>query len=67
MSFWVGITFVLLGAYSAIAATVQYRKVLRAMKPVEIPDDYSVNRGIIVNLLVAFLGLALVVYIFVAQ
>lgn len=66
-SFWVGIAFVLLGAYSAGAATVQYRKVIKTLKPIEIPDGYSVNGGVMVNLLVAFLGVALVTYLFIAQ
>lgn len=64
ISFWVGIAFVLLGAYAAVAATVQYRKVLKTLKPIEIPEGYSTNGGAIINLLVALLGLALVVYLF---
>ena len=67
ISFWVGIAFILLGAYSAGAATAQYRKVLKTLKPVEIPDGYSVNGGAIINLLVALLGIALVVYLFFTQ
>jgi putative membrane protein len=67
ISFWVGIAFILLGAYSAVAATVQYRIVLKTLKPIEIPDGYSANGGAIINLLVALLGLALVAYLFVAQ
>jgi putative membrane protein len=67
VSFWVGIAFILLGAYSAGTATAQYRKVLKTLKPNEIPDGYSVNGGPIINLLVAFLGLALVAYLFVTQ
>ena len=67
ISFWVGIAFVLLGAYSAVAATVQYRKVLKTLKPIEIPEGYSTNGGAIINLFVAFLGLALVIYLFFTQ
>lgn len=67
VSFWVGIAFVLLGAYSAASSTAQYRKVLKTLKPVEIPEGYSVNGGPITNLLVAALGIALTVYLFVAQ
>lgn len=67
VSFWVGIAFVLLGAYSAVAATMQYRKVIKTLKPVEIPDGYSTNRGVIINLLVAILGIALIVYLFSAR
>lgn len=67
VSFWVGIAFVALGAYSAASATLQYRKVLRTLKPVEIPEGYSVNGGVMTNLLVALLGIALTVYLFISQ
>ena len=67
ISFWVGIAFIVLGAYSATTATVQYRKVLKTLKPVEVPDGYSVNGGVITNLIVAFLGVALTIYLFIAQ
>lgn len=67
VSFWVGIAFVLLGAYSAVTATVQYQKVLKTLKPAEIPDGYSINGGVITNLIVAFLGVTLTVYLFISQ
>lgn len=67
ISFWVGIAFVLLGAYSAIAATLQYRKVVKTLKPSEIVDRYSVNNGAILNIIVAILGITLIVYLFFAQ
>lgn len=67
VSFWVGIAFILLGAYSAYAATVQYRRVLKTLKPIEIPDGYSVNNGVITNLIVAILGITLTAYLFIAQ
>jgi putative membrane protein len=67
VSFWVGIAFIVLGAYSAGAATMQYRKLLKTLQPIEIPDGYNVNGGAILNLQVALLGLALVVYLFAAQ
>jgi putative membrane protein len=67
ISFWVGIAFIILGAYSAATATVQYRKIIKTLKPVEIPAGYSVNVGVITNLIVAFLGITLTVYLFIAQ
>lgn len=66
-SFWVGIAFVLLGAYSATAATFQYRKVVKTLKPGEIVDRYSVNNGVILNIIVAILGVALIVGLFLTQ
>jgi len=63
-SFWLGIAFILLGAGSAASAVLQYRSVLRTLKPAEIPHGYRVNAGVVTNLLVALLGAALCVYLF---
>ncbi|TAJ78768.1 MAG: DUF202 domain-containing protein [Gallionellaceae bacterium] len=64
LSFWIGLAFVLLGAVVAAYSTLQYRKVLRTLKPVEIPDGYRTDPGIISNLFVAVLGIVLTVYFF---
>ena len=67
ISFWVGIVFILLGAYSAFAATMQFRKVIKTLKPAELIEGYSLYNGAIVSILVAALGAALTVYLFFAQ
>lgn len=64
LSFWIGLLFVLLGAVVAAYSTVQYRKVLGTLKPVEIPEGYRTEPGVITNLLVALLGIILTVYFF---
>lgn len=64
VSYWIGIAFILLGALSSALAIVQYRKVLRSLKPIEIPKGYAVSMGILVNFAVAGLGLALTIYLF---
>lgn len=64
VSFWVGIGFVLLGAFVALASVLQFRKVLRTLKPIEIPDGYSAHLGVGTNVSVAVLGLALTLYLF---
>ena len=64
-SFWIGLAFILLGARAAAAAVAQYRAVLRTLKPVEIPEGYRINLGVLANLAVAVLGIALTVYLFV--
>ena len=64
-SFWIGIAFILLGALCSAAVIAQYRTVLRTLKPAEIPEGYRVNMGVIANLAVAVLGLAITVYLFV--
>lgn len=63
-SFWIGISFILLGALCAAAAIAQYRAVLRTLKPVEIPEGYRAQIGVIANLAVAVLGLAISAYLF---
>ncbi|MBI5435734.1 MAG: DUF202 domain-containing protein [Nitrosomonadales bacterium] len=63
-SFWVGLAFVLLGAAIAAYSTVQYRKVLKTLKPIEIPEGYRVNSGVFTNLAVALLGIVLIIYFF---
>ena len=64
LSYWLGIAFMLLGSLGAAASVAQYRKVLRTLKPVEIPHGYRVHMGAVVNLAVALLGIALTLYLF---
>lgn len=64
-SFWVGLAFIVLGAFSAATAIAQYRTVLRTLKPIEIPHGYRVNVGVFMNLVVTLLGAALVAYLFI--
>ncbi|ADE13077.1 YidH family protein [Sideroxydans lithotrophicus] len=64
ISFWTGIAFVLLGVFVAVSSTLQHRKVLRTLKPAEIPEGYQTDLGVISNVLVAALGIVLVVYFF---
>jgi putative membrane protein len=64
VSFWVGAAFILLGVATAILSVVQFRSVLKTLKPVEIPQGYWVDLGVFTNVAVAILGLAMVVYLF---
>lgn len=66
-SFWIGIAFIVLGAFAAGLAVLQYRTVLRTLKPVEIPAGYRVSAGVVTNLVVAALGAALTVYLFLGH
>lgn len=63
VSFWVGMGFILLGSIIAILAVVQYRRVLRTLRPVEIPRTYWVNMAVFSTLALAVLGLFLSVYL----
>jgi len=61
---WIGIAFILLGSGSAAAAVIEFRGVLRTLKPTEIPHGYRVNAGVVTNLLVGLFGAALCAYLF---
>ncbi len=62
-SFWVGIVFIGLGVVLAGFANLQFRRVVRALKPAEIPPGYFVNLGVVANMVLTVLGVALVAYL----
>jgi len=64
MSFWIGVAFIGLAQILMVFSIVQYRRVLRTLKPIEIPERYCTWSGIAMNLSVVGLGIALVVYLF---
>jgi putative membrane protein len=63
LSLWLGTALVALGSLSAVLATFQYRKVLRTLRPVEIPERYWTGLAAAVTLAVALVGAALVVHL----
>jgi putative membrane protein len=63
-SFWVGVAFIVLGAVVSVLSAVQYRRVLKTLKPVEIPEGYWVNLGMFTNLILAGFGVAISIYFF---
>jgi putative membrane protein len=64
ISFWIGVAFILLGSIVAVLGTVQYRRVLRTLKPVEIPEGYWVNSGVLTKVAIALFGATLSIYFF---
>jgi putative membrane protein len=63
-SYWIGIAFILSGAVFSLLAIAQYRKLLRTLKPVEIPPGYSVELSVLANLAVAALSITLTIFLF---
>jgi putative membrane protein len=63
-SFWIGIAFIVLALTTISISIVQFRRVLRTLKPIEIPEQYNTRSGIAVNLTVILLGIALLAYLF---
>ncbi len=64
LSFWIGIAFISLALMVIGFSIVQFRRVLRTLKPIEIPARYCTWGGIAMNLSVVVLGFALLAYLF---
>jgi len=62
-SFWVGLVFIALGVAAAFFANLQFRRIVRTLKPAEIPPGYFVNMGVAANIVLIALGLALIAYL----
>lgn len=64
LSFWIGVAFIALAMLVIGFSSMQYRRVLKSLKPIEIPTRYCTWSGIAMNLSVVVLGGALLVYLF---
>jgi putative membrane protein len=62
-SLWIGVAFILMGAVVSVISVLQYRGLLSSLKPIEIPVGHSASLGIVTNLAVAALGVALTGYL----
>ncbi len=63
VSFWVGIVYIFLGTMVAILADIQHVRVLKTLRPIEIPKGYWVKLSLLTNLALAALGIGLTVYL----
>ncbi len=63
ISFFVGESFVILAALLSIYSVVQHRRIIKTLRPVEIPAGYNLYVGAVVNALIGGLGIALSVYL----
>lgn len=64
LSFWIGVAFIGLALIVMSFSIVQFRRVLRTLRPIEIPARYCTWSGMAMNLSVVLLGLALLAYLF---
>jgi putative membrane protein len=64
ISFVVGVAFIVLASYIALASILQHRRVLRTLRPIEIPAGYNTRLGMVTNVIVAVLGILLSIYLF---
>jgi putative membrane protein len=63
ISFFVGMSFILLGAFVAVYSVWQHKQVLKTIRPVEIPGGYNVGAGMVVNAVIGVLGMVLSIYL----
>ena len=62
-SVWIGLSYFMLCSWAACWSSWQYKRVVKSLKAVEIPEGYSINSGPTVNVLTAVLGALLMVYL----
>lgn len=63
-AFWLGLSFMLLGAVCAAVSAREYAAVLKTLAPAEFPEGHNARWGIAVNLLIALLGVILTVVLY---
>lgn len=64
-SFWIGLGFMGVGALSALFACRQYAAVLKTEHATEAPRGYNARWGLLINVVIALLGVALVISLLV--
>lgn len=62
LSVWIGLAFIVLGGILAVLSTVQHRRVLRTLKPAEIPPGYWLALPILTNVALVLMSVLLGVY-----
>lgn len=65
LTFWLGLAFVLVGGLAAAESSRQYLIILRSLTDAEFPPGYQGRLGLIINLLLAVLGITLAVTLWV--
>jgi putative membrane protein len=63
ISFFVGVSFILLAAFVAVYSAWQHWRILKTINPHDIPVGYHIYAGMIVNSILGGLAVALSVYI----
>ncbi|TAL27217.1 MAG: DUF202 domain-containing protein [Alphaproteobacteria bacterium] len=66
-SFWFGLVFILLGCFFSFTAALQYKNVLKTLKPVEIPSHSNPNLAFILNIAIAALAVSMIAYLIISN
>ena len=59
----IGVLFILLGSAVAVAASVAYRQLLKALPPGDVPPGYWTGLGAVINWIVGIVGCMLAGYL----
>lgn len=63
LSVWIGLGFILLGGILALLSAIEYRRVLRSLKPIEIPQGYWPGLSVFTNVALMLMSLLLSAYL----
>jgi len=62
ISFFVGLSFILLAAFVALYSAWQHKKFLKTIRAVEVPEGYNLYAGMVINVMLGLLAIALCIY-----
>lgn len=63
ISFFVGVSFILLATYVALFSVWQHKRILKTLSAAEIPGGYNLGAGMLVNGILGLLGIVLSIYL----
>ena len=62
-SFFVGVVFILLAVAISFYSVSQHKRILQTLRPAEIPTGYNIKAGMLLNMTIGILGVAVCVYL----
>lgn len=66
-SFWFGLIFILLGCVSSFIAALQYKNILKSLRPGDIPPHANRYLAFVLNVVIAILAVAMLSYLLISD
>jgi putative membrane protein len=63
LSFFIGVSFILLGVFVAIYSVSQHKRILKSLRPAEVPAGYNLGAGMLLNSIIGLLGIVVSIYL----
>ena len=63
ISFFIGESFILLATVLAIYSVLQHKRILKTIRPIEVPSRYNLRAGMVLNSVIGLLGIVITVYL----